>query len=119
MTSTFTWDDAGTADHDFVVDFVRFDPQTPAKGQSVTVTAVGALRVPITSGTVQTKVKFGVVHLVSAEEALPATEAGPYAPQATFTVDENWPAGKYRGILSFMDQDSTEIGRVDIAFSLS
>ncbi|GAA1986595.1 ML domain-containing protein [Kitasatospora viridis] len=118
-TGAVTWNNSGSSSDNFKVSSVSLDPKTPARGQDLTVTLTGNLTGPITSGSAQTLIKFGMVALVNEASALSAAAAGPYAPRVTFHAPFDAPKGKYTGTLTLTDQKNNEIACITIDFSLS
>ncbi|WTT98630.1 hypothetical protein OHV05_00180 [Kitasatospora sp. NBC_00070] len=79
-------------------------------------TPTGTLTGPITGGSVQTVIKFGMVALVNEASGLSAAAAGPYGPQVTFHIPIEAPKGKYTGTLTFTDQTNNEIACITMSF---
>ncbi|RMI32784.1 ML domain-containing protein [Nocardia stercoris] len=121
MTTTAgeaTWSNAGTDNDDLIVSSVTLDPNPPVKGKDFTVTLTGTLRKAITSGTIRTTVKFGMIKIDQDEKAFGATGPGPIGCQGSLSLGSGAPSGKYGLIVVVLDQNSAELAVVDASFSL-
>ncbi|MFB8242600.1 ML domain-containing protein [Kitasatospora purpeofusca] len=113
------WQNAGTADDDFAVDRVTFSPDPVAKGEALTFTLTGALKKAVTGGTVELRVKYGIITVAKDATALGAAAAGPCTVQAACTIGTDSPSGAYTAQVNILDQDGKEIAAVYVSFRIS
>ncbi|WP_435647360.1 ML domain-containing protein [Kitasatospora purpeofusca] len=113
------WQNAGTAQDDFTVDGVTFSPDPPVKGRALTFTLTGALKKAVTGGTIDLRVKYGIITVAKESTALGAAAAGPCTTQATCTIGADSPSGSYTAQVNILDQDGKEIAAVNVSFRIS
>ncbi|MFD3998762.1 hypothetical protein [Streptomyces sp. NPDC058583] len=63
--------------------------------------------------------KYGFIPVIKEATALTAAEAGPYASQVMFTLPTHAPSGAYTGHMVVLGKDNTELGAIDLQFSVS
>ncbi|MFC8454147.1 ML domain-containing protein [Kitasatospora sp. NPDC057223] len=114
-----SWQNAGSADDDFAVKSVAYSPDPVVKGVDVTVTLTGTLNKPITSGTVDLQLKYGIIMVAKESTPLTAAATGPYTAQTTFTIATDSPSGSYTAQVTVLDEGSKEIAAINLGFRVS
>ncbi|WP_424211040.1 ML domain-containing protein [Streptomyces sp. BI20] len=104
-----TWNTEGSGDPDLAVSDLTFAPETPVKGKDLTLTVTGTLKRAITSGTLNTKMKYGIVTVLAESVPLGHTGTGPFTAQQVIHLPEDAPSGSYTAHVTVLDDNGSEL----------
>ncbi|EGG14065.1 hypothetical protein DFA_11828 [Cavenderia fasciculata] len=117
------WKNCGQSNDIFQLGYVDISPSTPVKGKPLTVSIGGNLTQTITEGSMKLLVKYSFITLINKTDDLCKTspcpiEAGSWNKTVTATIPSSVPSGKYTATVSAVDQNSSEVFCLSVAFGL-